>query len=68
MVGYVMNNTQFKTAGRVEPIYDKKGLVKAYYVYREGRGPLHLSRLIDEYTIAGATVAIDRWGQPWVRK
>jgi hypothetical protein len=63
-----MNNTQFKTTGRVEPIYDKDGLVKAYYVYREGRGPLHLSLLIDEYTVPDVTVAIDRWGRPWVRR
>jgi ABC-type antimicrobial peptide transport system permease subunit len=63
-----MNNTQFKTTGHVEPVYDEDGIVKAYYVGRKDRGRIYLSRLIEEYMVAGNTVAIDRWGSPWVKK
>jgi len=63
-----MNNTQFKTTGQIEPVYDEDGAVKAYYVGRKNRGRIYLSRLIEEYMVPGNTVAIDRWGSPWVKK
>jgi hypothetical protein len=62
-----MNNTAFKTAGKIRPVYNENNKIKGYYVERQNTGPIFVNDVINAYYKKGSTVAIDRWGRPWVK-